>query len=253
MSGNPMDLTGATVLVTGASSGIGRDTAVLLSSLHARLVLTGRNRDRLQETLASLEGQGHRVAPFDFNRPEEIGDWLKSLTADAGPLNGLVHAAGVESISPIRFVRQQDVEEVVRVNLLSSIMLVRAFTQKSCHAVPGSIVFLSSIRGTHGAPSMSVYGATKAALIGLAKSLAVELAPRRIRVNCVAAGCVQTEMLARFRDSFSDEQFRALEQAHPLGFGTARDVAHAVAFLLADTGRWVTGSTMAVDGGYSAQ
>jgi len=248
-----MDLAGTTVLVPGASSGIGRDTAILLSSLNARIVLTGRNRDRLRETLARLDGQGHRVEPFDFSRLEEIADWLRSLTAGAGPLNGLVHCAGVELISPIRFVRQQDVEELVRINLLSSIMLVRAFTQKACHATPSSIVFLSSIMGTNGAPSMSVYGASKAALIGLAKSLAVELAPRRIRVNCVAAGCVQTEMLARFRDLFSVEQFQALERAHPLGFGTARDVAHAAAFLLADTGRWITGSTLTVDGGYSAQ
>lgn len=253
MAVNPMDLAGTTVLVTGASSGIGRDTAVLLSSLGARIVLSARNRDRLQETLASLDGQGHRVEPFDFSRLEEINDWLRSLTADVGPLNGLVHAAGVELISPIRFVRQQDVEELIRINLLSSIMLIRAFTQKACHATPSSIVLLSSIRGTDGAPSMSVYGASKAALIGLAKSLAIELAPRQIRVNCIAAGCVQTEMLARFRDSFPVEQFQALERAHPLGFGTARDVAHAAAFLMAGTGRWITGSTLAVDGGYSAQ
>jgi NAD(P)-dependent dehydrogenase (short-subunit alcohol dehydrogenase family) len=200
-----------------------------------------------------MDGEGHRVAPFDFNHPEAIGDWLRSVITDAGSLNGLVHAAGVELVSPIRFVRQHDAEEVVRINLLSSIMLARAFTQKECHVTPGSIVFLSSIMGVVGAPSMSVYGATKAALIGLAKSLAVELAPRHIRVNCVAAGCVQTELLARFRDLFSAEQFQALERAHPLGFGAARDVAHAVAFLLADTGRWITGSTLAVDGGYSAQ
>jgi NAD(P)-dependent dehydrogenase (short-subunit alcohol dehydrogenase family) len=248
-----MDLGGTTVLVTGASSGIGRDTAILLSSLNARVVLTGRNRERLQETLVRLDGEGHRVAPFDFNHPEEISDWLRSLTVDAGPLNGLVHAAGVELISPIRFVKQQDAEEVLRINLLSSIMLVRAFTQKACHSTPSSIVLLSSVMGTNGAPSMSVYGASKAGLIGLAKSLAIELAPRQIRVNCVTAGCVQTEMLDRFRDLLSVEQFQALEHAHPLGLGTARDVAHAVAFLLADTGRWVTGSTLAVDGGYSAQ
>jgi len=248
-----MDLGGTTVLVTGASSGIGRDTAILLSSLNARIVLTGRNRDRLQETLARLDGEGHRVEPFDFSHPEGIDDWLRSLTVDAGPWNGLVHAAGMELISPIRFVRQPDAEELIRVNLLSSIMLVRAFTQKACCTTPGSIVLLSSVMATNGAPSMSVYGASKAALIGLAKSLAIELAPRRIRVNCVTAGCVQTEMLDRFRELFSVEQFQALERAHPLGFGTARDVAHAVAFLLAETGRWITGSTLAVDGGYSAQ
>lgn len=253
MAANPMDLGGTTVLVTGASSGIGRETAILLSSLNARVVLTGRDRGRLQETLARLDGQGHRVAPFDFNRPEGIDDWIRSLTSEAGPLNGLVHAAGMEFVSPIKFVRLKDAEEVLKINLLSSIMLARAFTRKACCAGPGSVVFLSSVMGTNGSPAMSVYGASKAALIGLAKSLALELAPRQIRVNCVTAGCVHTEMLARSRDLASPEEFQALERAHPLGFGTARDVAHAVAFLLADTGRWITGSTLAVDGGYSAQ
>ena len=100
---------------------------------------------------------------------------------------------------------------------------------------------------------MSVYGASKAALIGLSKSLAVEFAPQRIRVNCVAPACVQTEMLEQMREVFSPQQFAALEHAHPLGFGTARDVANAVAFLIANTGRWITGSTLLVDGGYSAQ
>ena len=253
MAANPMDLGGTTVLVTGASSGIGRETAILLSSLNARVVLTGRDRGRLQETLARLDGQGHRVASFDFNRPEGIDDWIRSVTSEAGPLNGLVHAAGMEFVSPIKFVRLKDAEEVLKINLLSSIMLARAFTRKACCAGPGSVVFLSSVRGTNGSPAMSVYGASKAALIGLAKSLAMELAPRQIRVNCVAAGAVHTEMLARSRDLASPEEFQALERAHPLGFGTARDVAHAVAFLLADTGRWITGSTLAVDGGYSAQ
>jgi len=253
MAGNPMDLSGATVLVTGASSGIGRETAILLGSLNARLVLTGRSTERLQETLAHLDGAGHRVAPFDFQHAAGIDDWLRSLAAEVGPLNGLVHSAGVELISPIKFVRLRDAEEVLRVNLLSAIMLARAFTQKACCAVPSGIVFLSSVMGMNGSPAMSVYGASKAALIGLAKSLAIELAPRRIRVNCVAAGCVETEMLARSRELSSPGEFQALERAHPLGFGTSRDVANAVAFLLADTGRWITGSALAVDGGYSAQ
>jgi NAD(P)-dependent dehydrogenase (short-subunit alcohol dehydrogenase family) len=253
MAANPMDLGGATVLVTGASSGIGRDTAVLLSSLNARVVLSGRDRDRLQETFVRLEGDGHRVEPFDFNRPEEIHDWLRALATNVGQFTGLVHAAGIEQVSPIKFVRLKDADEVLRVNVVSSIMLARAFTQKACCAGPGSMVLLSSVRGLVGAPSMSLYGASKAALIGLAKSLAMELAPRRIRVNCVAAACVETEMLARSRELAPQSEFQALERAHPLGFGAARDVANAVAFLLADTGRWITGSTLTVDGGYSAQ
>jgi NAD(P)-dependent dehydrogenase (short-subunit alcohol dehydrogenase family) len=253
MSGNPMDLSGATVLVTGASSGIGRETAILLSSLHARVVLTARNRERLEQTLSSLQGQGHRIEPFDLGRVDEIPKWVRSVAAEAGPLSGLVHAAGMQLTSPIRFVALAAIDELLRTNLVSAMMLTRGFSQKDCHAAESSVVFLSSVVGFNGRASASVYGASKAALIGLAKSLAVELAGQRIRVNCVAPAFVQTEMFDRFREMLSPEQSAALEHAHPLGFGTARDVANAVAFLIANTGRWITGSTLVVDGGYSAQ
>jgi NAD(P)-dependent dehydrogenase (short-subunit alcohol dehydrogenase family) len=253
MAPNPMDLGGSTVLVTGASSGIGRETAVLLSSLNARVVLTGRNRERLDQTLSLLSGEGHRIEPFDLGRAEEIPKWFRSLAAAVGPFHGLVHCAGLQMTMPIRFVTHTGAEELLRTNVLSAIMLMRGFSQKDCHAAESSAVFLSSIAGLNGRPSTSVYAASKAALMGVAKSLAVELAPQRIRVNCVAPAFVRTEMLEGYRELVSKEQFEALERAHPLGFGTARDVANAVAFLLAGTGRWITGSTLLVDGGYSAQ
>jgi NAD(P)-dependent dehydrogenase (short-subunit alcohol dehydrogenase family) len=155
--------------------------------------------------------------------------------------------------SPIRFVAPAAIDELLRTNLVSAMMLTRGFSQKDCHAAESSVVFLSSVVGFNGRASASVYGASKAALIGLAKSLAVELACQRIRVNCVAPAFVQTEMFDRFQEMLSPEQSAALEHAHPLGFGTPRDVANAVAFLIANTGRWITGSTLVVDGGYSAQ
>ncbi|MBV8135452.1 MAG: SDR family oxidoreductase, partial [Deltaproteobacteria bacterium] len=136
----------------------------------------------------------------------------------------------------------------------SSLLLARGFSHKAVRdPAGGSIVFLSSVIAFSGKPAVSVYGATKAALMGLTKSLAVELAPDRVRVNSIAPGFVETEMFEEARAVMTDEQVEALRQAHPLGFGSARDVAHAVAFLLADTGRWITGSTLIVDGGYSAQ
>jgi NAD(P)-dependent dehydrogenase (short-subunit alcohol dehydrogenase family) len=249
----PLDLGGSTVLVTGASSGIGRETAILLSELNARLVLTARNPVRLEETRLLMSGNGHIVEPFDLSHTAEVSDWLRSQVSRCGPLNGLVHCAGTLLMSPARFVRHPDAEDLIRVNLLSAIMLMRGFCQKGCHAADSSVVLLSSIMGLSGAASMSVYGASKAALIGLSRSLAVEFAGDRIRVNCVAPGMVQTDMLEQFRELLSPEKFDAMERAHPLGFGTARDIANAVAFLLADTGRWITGSTLVVDGGYLAR
>jgi NAD(P)-dependent dehydrogenase (short-subunit alcohol dehydrogenase family) len=253
MAVNPMDLTGSTVLVTGASSGIGRETAILLSLLGARVVLTGRNQGRLDETAASLSGQGHRVEPFDLTCGEDISNWLRALTAQTGPLSGLVHSAGLQITAPLRIMRPQVIEGLLRTNLLSAILLARGFCQKGCHAADSSIVFLSSTSAFASQPAISVYSATKAALMGLAKSLALEWATLRIRVNCIAPAVVRTEMTERFQEGLSPERFQEIERSHPLGLGHPRDVANAVAFLLADTGRWITGTTLVVDGGYSAQ
>lgn len=252
MASNPMDLTGRRILVTGASSGIGRETAVLLSELGARLILAGRNTDRLEETRGTLHGEGHVAAPFDLNAVENIGPWLKTLTAAHGPLQGLVHSAGVRQTIALRSLTVPKLEETMRINFTSAVMLTKAFRQTGGSTPGSSVVFLSSVAGMVGEPAISIYSASKAALIGLTKSLAIELARDRVRVNCVAPAFVQSEMSDRVREMLTPEQFEAIEKMHPLGLGTARDVANAVAFLLADTGRWITGSVLVVDGGYSA-
>lgn len=168
--GNPLDLTGRTVLVTGASSGIGRETAIVLSSLNARVILTGRDPARLDQTLACLTGSGHRAEAFDLNCLDEIPRWVRSLTAAAGPLHGLVHAAGRQLTIPARMARVQAAEDIFRVNLHSAIMLVRGFCQKECHAAGGSIVLLSSVvGGMVGRPDTSIYSASKAAVAGLSR------------------------------------------------------------------------------------
>ncbi len=250
---NPFDLSGRYILVTGASSGIGRETAVLLSQLGARLILTARSEERLAQTASLLHGGSHRAEPFDLARADEIPKWLARIAGETGPLHGIVHAAGKQAATPARFLSEAKIDDLIKTNLSSALMLARAFTQKTCYAPGGSLVFLSSIMALAGKPALSVYAATKGALIAMTKSLAVELAPQRLRVNCVAPGFVATEMLEEVRAVLTEEQMLALENAHPLGFGTPRDVAHAVAFLLADTARWITGSTLVLDGGYTAQ
>ena len=140
----------------------------------------------------------------------------------------------------------------MRVNFTTAVMLVKAFRQKGCCSRGSSVVLLSSVAGLTGRPAISIYAASKAALIGFSKAAALELAPEGIRVNCVAPGYVATEMWGDVSETLTGEQFEAIRAMHPLGIGNPRDVAYPIAFLLAETGRWITGTTLVVDGGYTS-
>jgi NAD(P)-dependent dehydrogenase (short-subunit alcohol dehydrogenase family) len=249
---NPMDLTGQTILVTGASSGIGRETARLISRLGARVALVGRNEERLAETLRLLEGDGHSAEPFDLFSTDEIPRWLKSISARSGPLHGMVHSAGIHKLRPLRVLNAQIVEDIMRINVAAAISLAKGFCQKGVFVPGGSIVFLSSVTALTGQAGLAAYAASKGAIVALTRALAVELAGEHIRVNCVAPGVVMTEMGQGLLRMLTSEQGAALEAKHLLGLGSACDVAYAIAFLLAETARWITGTALVVDGGYSA-
>jgi NAD(P)-dependent dehydrogenase (short-subunit alcohol dehydrogenase family) len=242
------------VLVSGASSGIGRETSILLAELGATVILVARNRERLQLTQKALAGKGHSVESFDLaTQLAGIPDWMKGLAAVHGPLHGVVHCAGVHVASPLRASKPEEYDKAYGLNVVASAMLARGLRQKAVRADPASIVFISSVSGLAGTPVAGAYSASKGALIALGRSLAVELAPEGIRVNCIAPGFVQTEMTEQFSRLFTKDHLARIEALHPLGFGTSRDVAHAIAFLLGEAGRWITGITLVVDGGYTAQ
>jgi NAD(P)-dependent dehydrogenase (short-subunit alcohol dehydrogenase family) len=250
---NPLDLTDKVIVVTGASSGIGRATAVVLSQIGARVVLSGRNRDRLSETLTLLEGSGHAMEAFDLTRTDDLPDWLKSVSESHGRIRGVAHCAGAQSIVPLRMLKTQQVEEMLRINVVSAIMLAKAFRQKGVNDSGGAMVLVSSVMGEVGAPGRAVYCASKGALHSLTKSLALEVAKEGIRVNCVAPGAVETGMVDAAAGTLGEAGMEEVRRLHPLGVGAPRDVAHAIAFLLADTGRWTTGTIQFIDGGYTAQ
>jgi NAD(P)-dependent dehydrogenase (short-subunit alcohol dehydrogenase family) len=250
-----LDLSGQTALVTGASSGIGRETAVLLSELGARVVLNGRDETRLNDTLTRLHGDGHRVEAFDLAAAvDQIPAWIRSIAGHVGPLSALAHCAGVHLQRPLRMLDAARFEEVQRINVTTAVMLAKGLRQKGCFPSSGSsIVLLSSVTGLVGQPGITAYAASKSALLGVCRCLALELAPDKLRVNCVAPGMVRTEMAEQMFQSLSPEQVAAIEAAHPLGFGKPRDVANAVAFLLSEASSWITGSTLTIDGGYTAR
>jgi 3-oxoacyl-[acyl-carrier protein] reductase len=251
---NPLSLSGKSIMVTGASAGIGRGAAVLLSELGARVTLVGRNQTRLEDTLGQLSGEGHRVAAFDFQATDAIADWFASLVAEQGPFDGLVHSAGIGSMLPLRALTTSHIDDVMRINVIAAIALTKAFSRKRAYQPVASIVLVASVAGLAGVPVRTAYSASKGALIAFARSAAMELARSGIRVNCVAPAYVQTEMFEEAFKTMTPEQMQKLiEATQPLGVGTPLDVAHAIAFLLADTGRWITGSVLAVDGGYTAQ
>jgi NAD(P)-dependent dehydrogenase (short-subunit alcohol dehydrogenase family) len=249
---NPLLMDGKTVLVTGASSGIGRETAILLSQLKARVVLVGRDLKKLEETRTNMSGSDHLVQAIDLTGGDLIPGWLRQITVETGPMAGLVHCAGIHQAIPLRVLTAEKVDEVMRTNVTGAIMLVKAFRQKGCCAKPASIVLMSSVAGIVGQSAVSAYSASKAAICGFTRSAAMELAPEGIRVNCIAPGSVPTRMTDTLRDKLTPEQFIAIESSHPLGLGMPRDIAYASAFLLAETGRWITGTTLVVDGGFSA-
>jgi NAD(P)-dependent dehydrogenase (short-subunit alcohol dehydrogenase family) len=246
-------LEGMIYLVTGASSGIGRATALLLAKCGARVVLNGRDEGRLNETLSSLYGSGHLTFPAALETADQTNDWLKAILETTGPLNGVFHSAGIEMIRPVRITKQAQLDNMLGSSLFAAFGISRALSGKSGLVDGASLVFMSSVAGSTGQVGMTVYSAVKAAIDGMARSLACELAPRQIRVNSVAAGAVYTPMHERLTKATSDDLTQAYAGAHLLGFGTPEDVAQAVVYLLSPASRWVTGTTMFVDGGYTVR
>jgi NAD(P)-dependent dehydrogenase (short-subunit alcohol dehydrogenase family) len=249
---NPMDLSGRTILVTGATSGIGRATAVYLSKLGARVIASGRNQDRLDAVLTEMEGDNHLGRLFDLADLDAIVPWLKTLCAEVGPLNGIAHCAGVQATRPIQAVKPDFVMEVLTQNLGAALMLAQGFRLKACHGNPASLVYVSSSAALKTAPGNVVYASSKGGIVSAVKGLGVELVRDGVRVNAVAPAMVDTPMSDQFRTLLSEENFQRIVAMHPLGLGRPDDVAAAIAFLLADTSRWITGSILNVDGGFLA-
>lgn len=246
ISYNPFSLSGKTILVTGASSGIGQATAIECSKMGAKIVITGRNKDRLQETFEQLEGDGHIQIVADLTNENEIAN----LVAECPVINGLVNNAGYNVMSVIPFIKESDLENIMNVNLKAPIMLTHLLVKKKKIAKESSIVFTSSIsaRGRNSVGN-SMYSATKGGLSAFMKNAALELAAKHIRCNAVLPGMVETP-LKEGKSNITEEQWEINRQLYPLKrFGKPEEIAYGIIYLLSDASAWVTGTELVIDGG----
>lgn len=249
---HPFDLTGKRILVTGASSGIGRAVAIECSKLGAELILLGRNEERLVDTIKNLDGEKHTYFVIDFTEKNDF-EGLNEFVLTHGKLNGLVHCAGITSTLPVKSISTERLQNAFESNVFGAFALTKWFTKKSViHENGGSIVFIASVMGIVGEVGKSLYSMTKGAIISGSKSMALELAPRNIRVNCISPGVVLTPMVENGVYANDEQLFQKVKDLHPLGLGIPEDIGHTVNFLLSDASRWITGSNLVVDGGYSA-
>ena len=244
---------GRWIMVSGASSGIGRETAVELARHGARLVLIGRDEARLAETAAALPpGTDHRLCALDLAQGERIVPAVQAIAKDVGRLYGLVHAAGLMQLLPLSALRPDRLQSLMAINVTAGLELARALVRRDILAEGGgSIVWVSSVAAHVGQPGQIGYSASKGAIKAAMRSMALELADRAVRVNAVSPGVVQTAMAEQSASAVGAEAWQRVLDMHPLGTGQPEDVARVVAFLLDPRNRWITGSDLVVDGGYT--
>lgn len=246
---NPFSLTGKTVLVTGASSGIGRETAIACSRMGAKVVLTARNQERLQDTFDQLSplDEGHLMLLADLTSREA----LEHLVSELPPLDGAVLCAGDSTTLPLQFGTREKFDAMFEVNFFAPVEMLRLMYKKKVLAKGASVVLMASIGGTHSyMPGNGVYGASKAALNSVMRYASREYAARKVRINSICPGMVDTPLI--HRGTITEEQLAEDAKKYPLGrYGRPEDIANGAIYLLSDASSWLTGHDLVIDGGFS--
>jgi NAD(P)-dependent dehydrogenase (short-subunit alcohol dehydrogenase family) len=228
------------ILVTGASSGIGRAVAAACAQAGANVILHGRDEDRLQQSMRALAGSGHQILQGDFNDDDQV-----IALADSVPhIHGVCHCAGIHGVAPLRLVQKAMLMQVMQINYMAPVTLTQRLLLRKKILPGGSIVFMSSIAALTGKVGVGPYSGSKAALLGTMRPLALEVAKHGVRVNALCPGIVRTPLFSD--DYLQDEE---LAKSYPLGLGEPEDVAHAAVFFLADASRKITGTAFSIDGG----
>lgn len=249
---NPFDLTGKTIVITGASSGIGQECAIATSKAGANVVLLGRDLNRLESTYSQLAEGNHLYFSQEITGYDKLEGIIQQVFEKIGKISGFIHSAGIEMTLPLRSMKANDYEQLFAINVIAGFEIARILSKKKyCDEQSASFVFISSVMGLLGQIGKIAYCSSKGALISGCKAMALELAPKNIKVNCVLPGVVKTRMTDKMFENLSEESMNSIKTMHPLGIGVPEDVAHACVFLLSDAARWITGTSLVVDGGYS--
>jgi NAD(P)-dependent dehydrogenase (short-subunit alcohol dehydrogenase family) len=242
------------IVITGASSGIGKKCAMVFAESGATLVLIARNTERLTELKNQLPGENHQIYSIDLSDYSKIEPCIDDAVSKIGKINGFVHSAGLEITKPIKIMTNFDYEKLFSVNTISAFEIAKILSKKKNLPEEGaSYVFIAALIGLIGRPALIGYGASKGALIAGAKTIALELAGKKVRANCISPGFIQTEMMNKLKDILSEDEIERLKNDYPLGLGKPEDIAYAAVYLLADESKWMTGNNLVVDGGFLAK
>lgn len=244
---NPFSLAGKRVLVTGASSGLGQAIALSCARMGAELIITGRNQDRLTKTfeeLQSISDLPHRMVAADLVIAAEREGVIEALGSE---IHGLVHSAGISKLCPTHMMSEAHLRELQAINVEAPMLLSQGILKRNLMAADGSILFMASIAAHIGVRGVGAYSGTKAALIAMSRCLAMELMKRRIRVNCLSPALVETPLMDETNKMVSS--MVPIRESYPLGFGKPEDIANAAIFMLSGASRWITGTTLVMDGG----
>lgn len=252
---NPFSLEGKVIVISGAASGIGRQCAISCSKMGAKLILLDLNAEGLEETVKMVERPEEHyytgINLIDYVRVPEV---IKEAVAKVGRITGLLNCAGISTTLPLNVAKPETLDKFFHVNVYTAFFLTQAVCKVgNFNKEGGSVVFFSSAVGQYGEAGKSIYGMTKGALYAVAKSLACELARKNIRVNSISPGVIVTPINMNLPHIADPEQRKQTEALHLLGLGNPNDIANACIYLLSDASRWVTGSNLVVDGGYTTR
>lgn len=255
MQFNPFSLAGKLILITGASSGIGKECAITCSRMGATVALFGRDISRLHKTLELMDNSStHSVFAVDILEYEAMAEYVKLIVSQNGLINGLINCAGISTTLPLNAISPKSMETFFQTNVLGSIQLTKQVIKPSHFSDDGgSIIFISSVMGTVGEIGKTLYSMTKGAITAAVKSMALELAQRKIRVNAISPGVVESPMSKKAIYSRDEETLDRIRKLHPLNLGHTEDIAYSCVFLLSDASKWITGTNLIVDGGYMAK